>query len=302
MVNLSPFLAALPMAHFLLNTIALDPNRWTPEKRPYFTLSQLLPDLLDAGFHSLEVWQYHISTLDDAAFDRLSARARSLGAALPIVGAYPILDLDDPEREHEQAEVEQLFSRAATVGASVVKFFAGRYGSASVDDEAYARSIDFTRWMAELAADWDLALTVETHPDTLCDSVEATKRFLADVDADHLGVCFQPYDFGDTEQMLADYRFLRRHVRHVHLQGRRREHMCLLENADIDYRAFLRELAKQNFDGYVCLEFVQDCVVRSPEAFDLDRVLHNAQRDRAFLAAVAQDVGLPLEDVPSPAD
>jgi hypothetical protein len=40
------------------------------------------------------------------------------------------------------------------------------------------------------------------------------------------------------------------------------------------------------FDGYLSIEFVRDCVVDSPEQFDLDTVLANAQRDRRFVESV----------------
>ena len=273
------------MPHLLLNTIALDPNRWTPEKVAYFDLVDLLPALAEAGFDALEVWQYHLSRLSDEQVAALGERARSLGVTFPVVGLYPALHLDGEERAREWAAMEMLVARSADLGARVVKMFAGRLGSDEVDEEAFERSVGFAREMAEAVAEHGLVLTAETHPDTLCDSVPATRRFLDAVAAPNLRVCFQPFDFVSTEQTLADYRALREHVVHVHLQGRRDDRIALLEEADIDYQAFFRALAADGFDGVLCIEFVEGGVVERPEDFDLELVLANARRDRAFVAA-----------------
>ena len=166
------------MPVLLLNTIALDPNRWTAEKQPYFRLEALLEPVAAAGFRALEVWQYHLSTLDDAGVRTLASRADALGVTFPIVGMYPKLDLDGEARMREWASAETLVQRAARCGAHSVKLFAGRLGSAEADAEAYARSVAFMQDLIAVADGHGLTVTAETHPDTLCDSVPATERFL----------------------------------------------------------------------------------------------------------------------------
>ena len=188
--------------------------------------------------------------------------------------------------------MEMLVARSAVLGARVVKMFAGRLGSDEVDEETFERSVGFAREMAEAAAAHGMTLTAETHPDTLCDGVPATRRFLDAVAAPNLRVCFQPFDFASTERTLADYRALRSSIVHVHLQGRRDDQIALLEEADLDYQAFFRALAAAGpgesgpaFEGYLCIEFVKGGIVERPEDIDLDLALANARRDRAFVAA-----------------
>jgi sugar phosphate isomerase/epimerase len=282
------------VATLLLNTIALDPNRWTPDKTPYYRLADLLPAVAEAGFRRLEVWQYHLSALDAEGVTALQERAQELEITFPIVGFYPALHLESDAREQEWTQQRRLLDVAARLGAHAVKIFAGQLGSAEVDDAAYDRSIAFARRLAEAAADRDLALHAETHPDTLCDAVAACRRFLADVAAPNLRLCFQPFDFTDTARAVADVEALHQHIAHVHLQGRRDDRMCLLERAEIDYGPVFGALAAHGFDGALCIEFVEDCVVETPSAFDLDRVLANAQRDRAFIEQIADAVGMAL--------
>lgn len=269
----------------VLNTIALDPNRWTPEKVAHFDLVDLLPVIAEAGFDALEVWQYHLARLTDEQVAALSERARSLGIALPVVGLYPALHLSGEDREREWKAMETLIARSAVLGAEMVKMFAGCLGSDEITKETFARSVAFAQEMAKAAAGYGLVLTAETHPDTLCDGVPATRRFLDAVAAPNVRVCFQPFDFASTEQTLADYRVLREHIVHVHVQGRRADRVVLLEEADLDYRAFLQVLAADGFDGVLCIEFVKGGIVERSEDFDLNLVLANARRDRAFVEA-----------------
>ncbi len=277
------------MPQLLLNTIALDPNRWMASKQPCTDLAAVLPTVVAAGFRALEVWQYHLSTLDDAGLDVLVATARDLEVATPIVGVYPALHLEGDARERQWDELVLSAERAQRLGTSAVKMFAGRLGSDAASDAEVERSVVFARDLAGWLADRGMTLTAEAHPDTLCDSVRATRRFLEAVGGD-VGVCYQPYDFTNTAQTVADYRALRDRVVHVHLQGRRDDEMSLLEDADVDYSAFLGALAADGFEGALSIEFVKGCVVPSPSMFDLEVVLANAQRDRAFVEAVVPGV------------
>ena len=279
------------MPSLLLNTIALDPNRWTAEKRPFFKLADLLPAVAAAGFGALEVWQYHLSTPDAAGVEALAERAGALGVTFPIVGMYPVLDAEGAERERAWSEVETVVRRAERVGARAVKMFAGRLGSNEADAAAVARSVAFTRDLVALAADHGLGVTAETHPNTLCDNVPATRRFLDAVADERLALCFQPFDFTSTKRAVADVRALAERVAHVHLQGRRAGEIVLLEEAEVDYAAVLRVLVENGFDGAVSIEFVKDCVVERPADFDLDAVLENARRDRAFVEAAVPGLG-----------
>jgi sugar phosphate isomerase/epimerase len=283
-------------ADLLLNTIALDPNRWTAEKQPFYRLADLLPAMAESGFDALVVWQYHLSTLDAAGVRDLKQAAEERDIRFPIVGLYPVLDAAGAEVRRRQKLVEEFMDRAAALGARVVKIFAGRLGSAEIDESGYRRSVACARAIAGAAADRGLALTAETHPDTLCDTVEACFHFLHDVAAPKLGLCYQPFDFADTARAVADYDRLRAHITHAHLQGRAGDRMSLLEDADLDYRALFRALAAHGFAGYLCIEFVEGCVVERPEDFDLQQVLANAVRDRAFIRKLAAEVGLVSEE------
>lgn len=271
----------------LLNTIALDPNRWTPEKIPYYTLERLLPHIAGTDFDAVEVWQYHVSHATEAEVRGYRERGDDLGLAFPILGLYPQLHLKGDACQQEMDAVQRLLDYAGLLDARIVKIFPGILGSSATTEANYARSIDFMQEMARRAAAANLTITAETHENTLCDTRDACIRFLDDVDAENLKVCYQPYDFTDTVQAISDYESLAEHVIHVHYQGRKNDQMSLLKNADLDYIAITGALAAHGFDGYLCIEFVKDCVVPTPADFDLMHVLRNARRDYTFVQKAA---------------
>ena len=267
----------------LLNTIALDPNRWTADKTPYYALDRLLPHIAGTDFKKLEVWQHHVSHASENDIHWYRQLADDLGLAFAILGLYPRLHLEGTARKQEMDAVQHLFDVAGVLGVRLIKIFPGNLGTDVVTDTEYDRSIGFMQEMARHAATADLTITCETHANTLCDTRDACLRFLREVDAENVKVCYQPYDFTDTAQAIADYEALAEHVIHVHYQGRKNDQMALLKNADLDYKAITSTLLAHGFEGDLCIEFVKDCVVPTPADFDLMHVLQNARRDYRFV-------------------
>ena len=272
----------------LLNSIALEPNRWTAEKTPFNRLHQLLEPVANSGFRSVEVWQYHVSSLNDVAITELTTKADHLGVDFPVLGIYPQLHLGGTDGEEALTESLRLLDLGVSLGANTVKMFVGAKASADLTEMEEANTIASLEMLADAAEDRDLLLTGETHANTLFDSVEATTMSLAEVGSPELEVCFQPYDSRSTEQAISDYSALAENVIHVHLQGRKDDRISLLEEADIDYERFLETLEINGFAGYLSIEFVKDCVVDHPEDFDLERVLSNAVADREFIEKVLE--------------
>ncbi len=280
------------MAQLLLNTLALDPHRWTPEKVGYYRLDALLAPIAEAGFHGVELWQYHLSRESKAEVQQLHTKAETLGVHVSVVGMYPPLHLDGEARRTAWDEVAKVVEYAGLLEAEVIKIFVGSKGTDALTEAEYERSLAFLADLVALTGSCGLTITGETHAHTLFDSLEACRAVLDAVGADAFKVCFQPYDLTDTAQALAEYDALREHVVHVHYQGRRGDALALLREADLDYAALTRTLAARGFDGYLCIELVKDCIVEPPNRFDLARVLHHAQQDRDFVLHVAEQCGM----------
>ncbi len=273
----------------LLNTVALDPNRWKREKKPYFKLDQLLPEISGSGFNYVEIWQYHISLENEKYISSVYDLGNSLGLQYPVIGIYPVLQLTGRGKKNEFDRIKRIFNYAEMLNSKIIKIFVGNIGTADIEKKEYEISIEFLHKILETARNYGLIITGETHKKTLFDSAESTLKILKHLNEDNFKVCFQPYSFKDTEFAVKDYKELSGYVEHIHFQGRKDGKLDLLENSDIDYSVFLKEVGGRKFSGYFSIEFVKDCVVKNPEDFDLSKVLNKAKTDRDFIKNVCQN-------------
>lgn len=274
----------------LLNTILIEPNRWAPDKTPQRPLSEHLPDLQRAGFHALEIWQYHVSTLDARGLTNLSTHLDACALKPIAMGAYPFLHLDGPEGDEAMVHLGRTVAYAAHLQSEIFKIFPGRVASQQLDAAARARSVEHVRLLAQQLAERSMLLTLETHANTLCDTEESTLQLLEELSpCENVGLCFQPYTEGDTDAAIRMYDALRPHIRHVHLQNRLRDDgsVTLLEEGDwLDYRRLLAHIRDSGFDGPLSLEFTADMATPDTPDADPSRVLENAARDRDFTLEV----------------
>ena len=268
----------------LLNTIMLEPNRWTAEHALTRPLVDLLDPIAAAGFRDLEVWGYHLDRLSAAEVEHLAEALQARGMRAVGVGAYPSFHLEGGEDEEQRRTLDQLLAAAVRLGASVFKIFPGRVASADAGEAVWRRSVEDMRRLAGRTGEADMLLTLETHGGTLCDTLDGTRRLLDQLPEEGVGICFQPYVEHDTAAAIAAFDALGPRVRHLHLQNRGPVGAALLEDGDwTDYRRFLPHVRRSGFDGPMCLEFTAGITPAEGEAFDLDGVLANASRDRAFV-------------------
>jgi sugar phosphate isomerase/epimerase len=267
----------------VLNTIALEPNRWTEGKIPQFQMEELLEPISEAGFESLEIWQNHVALRDREDIEAIAEQADSLDISTPIVGMYPRFHLEGEDRQAELDRFDGMVEKMDLLGADILKLMPGQVPSSELTAELWERSVKFMREVLERTEESDVIFTLETHGGTVADDPDALERFMEDVGSERLEVCWQPYDFSSTGRAIKLFDRLAESIVHLHLQGRRDGEMELLEHADIDYRQVLGHIFNTDFDGYISIEFVRDCVVNSPEYFDLGHVLDNARRDREFV-------------------
>ena len=271
----------------LLNTVMLEVNRWTADHQLTIPLIDLLPALKEAGFDALEIWQYHVSPMDRPEFDGLLARLTELGMETHILGVYPLLHQTGPEGKEAASQAARMVEYAARLRADIVKIFAGRVASADADEACWERSLTRLRDIAERAADHGMLLTVETHGTTLADTVESAARLLHEMsDVGNLAICYQPYNFQDTDAALSEFDAVAQHVKHVHLQNHDEKGNCRLTEGFLDYRRLLPHIKRSGFDGPLSLEFTTGIFPAEGETFQAQVVIDNAAKDRDFVIEV----------------
>lgn len=274
----------------ILATIALEPNRWTGTRTPRFTLEELIPRAAAHGFDKLELWQWHVSTRFLKAIRTIRAVGDAQGVTFPYIGVYPAFLLAGAEAREEERIQADILDKAEILGATTLKIMLGMgvKGSAATPDQVALIADRFTPWYRAARAR-GIAMTAELHANTLFDPVETGLAFLdAHPDLD-LTLCYQPYDFTDTDRALALADRVAGRISHIHLQAPRSKARGggydWLEEAALDYRRLIPHLLRRHPDATLTIEFVKDCLQPAAE-FDLERVLENAARDGRFVESV----------------
>jgi|APSaa5957512622_1039677.scaffolds.fasta_scaffold26421_1 sugar phosphate isomerase/epimerase len=273
----------------LFNTIMLEPNRWTPDRRLSWPLIDLLEPVQIAGFSKLEIWQYHVSDLGNSEIDELRERLQTLGMQAVAVGAYPQFHHEGAEAQKYAAELNRTVEVSAALGASVFKIFPGRVASAAAEGSVREHTLTCFRQLATDVSQHGMVLTLETHGGTLCDTCDSTTRLLEELaDVENLAICFQPYAEHDTDATISYFDAIAHRVHHLHLQNRRgaeRTSVCLADGDWVDYRRLLHHVRDSGFEGISCLEFTAGIVPPEGQVFALDEVIGNAITDRRFVEA-----------------
>ena len=270
----------------LINTILIEPNRWAPDKTPHRPLSEHLPAFQRAGFQALEIWQYHVSTLDARGLANLSTHLNACALRPVALGAYPFLHLDGPEGDEAIIQLGRIVAYASHLKSEILKIFPGRVASQQLDAAARARSVEHLQQLAQQLAMRSIHLTLETHSNTLCDTQQSTLQLFDELNTcDNIGICLQPYTEQDTDAAIQMYDILRPHIRHVHLQNRRRVDGSItrLEEGDwLNYRRLLPHIRDSGFNGPLSLEFTTNMTTPDSPNIDSSQALENASRDRDF--------------------
>tara|TARA_B100001250_G_scaffold110675_1_gene93407 strand:- start:561 stop:1403 length:843 start_codon:yes stop_codon:yes gene_type:complete len=270
----------------LLNTILLDPNRWTADKIPYHPLEKLLPEIKKYGFNELELWQYHISRHSHSQILRLVDYIASLEMTCPVLGAYPALHLLGNKTEESQ-RLELLIKFACRLDVKVFKIFAGNIASENMNADQTQQAIKSLQSIASQLDNHGILLALETHANTLCDTPNNTIKVLESLGrSKNVGCCFQPYMENDTETAIEFFDKISPHAIHIHLQNRKtkKKDCCLLSEGDwINYNLLLPHLYKSKYKGDLSIEFTADMATPDNPDSPIQSVLENAILDRNFI-------------------
>lgn len=230
------------------------------------------------GFDGIELWGPHARNL--AARTNYDAEwLRSIGLEVSMLSDYLPLEATPAELERKVKLLSELSQRW---GTTKIRTFAGDVASPGLASERRRRIVDGLRMACELLPRGELRLLVETHPNTLADTLESTLRLLDEVNHSRLWLNFDVLHLWEAgDEPRAALASLRDRVAHFHLKnvkarrllhafapanvyspaGARDAMVSLFEGA-FDYRPFLESLAGDE-DAEASLEWFGDDVERT---------------------------------------
>lgn len=221
---------------FLLASILLEPNRWTPGRVPSIWASDWSDRALAAGFDGWELFENHYRLASDGERKRLSS------------GALPVRIFNSYQLPGDRAGAwGTAVATAEALGASGMKFNLGK------EREHWARE----REAISECEGSSVRLLCECHPGTSLEDPEAVLEFVGDVNPWPFDLMLHPFLLG-PEGIARWMNLLGSHIRHAHAQMRDpTDDRRILQLADDAPRAeaCLAALAETGFQGSFSVEF-----------------------------------------------
>jgi 3-dehydroshikimate dehydratase len=223
------------------------------------TFRQLgVPDVVQlaglAGLTGVE-WggDVHVPVGDLAAAGLTAARTADAGLRVACYGSYYRLG----ERPAEPGLAATVVRTAATLGAPLIRVWAGRIGSADADAEHRDRVVADAKELAEAAAGEGIEIAYEYHRSTLTDTRASAARLLEQLDLPNVGTLWQPEPTRDAAENLADLTDVLPRLRNVHVfsWSPERARLPLAAQAEA-WETYLRAAGSVPGDRYALLEFV----------------------------------------------
>jgi sugar phosphate isomerase/epimerase len=176
-----------------------------------FEPDQVIGLTVEAGLSGIE-WgaDVHLPPGDLDRAERVARRCADAGLATPSYGSY--LRAGEPDQA-----AGAVFDTATALGATTVRVWAGRTGSADADAPIRHRVAGHLASLVAEAAGHGLTVALESHEGTLTDTAAATLDLFADVGDDRLLTYWQPRGGAPPDRSLAELRTVGHRLAHVHV-------------------------------------------------------------------------------------
>jgi 3-dehydroshikimate dehydratase len=205
-------------------------------------------------YDGIELWGAHACHLFATVKQAAASREGQGAARLPVtmVSDYLAIGTDDAMAA-TMKRCDQLLDAAEWLGAARLRTFAGSLASARATEAEREGHVRRLRRLCERCGARGVDLLIETHPDTLADTVESTLRLIAEVNHPALRVNL---DFlhvweGGSDPLDA-YLRLKPWVSHFHLKNiSSAEHLSVFAPANVYAAAGDRSGMTRLADGVI---------------------------------------------------
>lgn len=179
------------------------------------------------------------------------------GLRLPSYGSYYRVGHEDPKT------FDNILQTALELGASLIRVWAGKRGSADADDAYWEQVVTDSRQIASLAEQEGLMIAYEFHRDTLTDTNASARQLLERVDHPAVKIYWQPRSHATVEENLQALETILPWLTHVHVAS---EHTVKDDNqaterlplaATVDqWQRYVEIIGASGRDHHAFIEFV----------------------------------------------
>ncbi len=212
-----------------------------------------------AGFAAVELWAGHFQGLPASGLRELSAHGQRLGLQITVLAPYFSFTRGPARAAESLRDAEAVLGAAVVLGVKKIRTFVdcGPDGLAS----AGASDADWTAAAAGLQElcrlDEAVEFVVETHDNTLADTLPAVRRLLDAVARPNLRLNFQANDDFMKRGFLTCLQEVFPAVSHMHWQqvGVGNKHTYVEDPGAVDFGELVAFLRGKNYAGTASVEY-----------------------------------------------
>lgn len=222
-------------------------------------VAEALEKIAGAGFAAVELWLGHFKDLPDSGLREVDARCRCLGLETTVLAPYFSFTRGPVRAAESLRDAEAVLGAASVLGVKKIRTFV----DCGPDGLASARATD-ADWTAATAGlrelcrlDDAVEFVIETHDNTLADSLPSVRRLLDMVAMPNLRLNFQANDDFMQRGFLACLEEVFPAVSHMHWQqvGAGNAHTYVEESGAVDFGELVAFLRRKNYAGSASVEY-----------------------------------------------
>ena len=192
----------------------------------------------------------HVLPGDTDAVRRANEAMAKYGLVCPSYGSYYRFG------DNDAAAFETICATAKDLGASTVRTWLGRRGSAVMPIEMRESILAEVRMLSDIAAKYGQTLAFEFHGKTLNDTGASSIAFLSECGKENVKTYWQPLSFSENEKNLS---MVLPYLVSVHVFTWDDEYQRYpLEDGAEKWRGYLDILKKAGISTHLIMEFVKD--------------------------------------------
>jgi 3-dehydroshikimate dehydratase len=229
---------------------------------------EIIRIVAEAGLDGIE-WggDIHVPHGNDKKADEIRRLTLDAGLNVAAYGSYYRL----AQSLDQRPAFEEVLSTAFTLGAPIIRVWAGDMGSRQADQRYWKNAIEDCRRICNLAAQANLIIATEYHVNTLTDSKLSVRKLLDDVNCRNFKTLWQPVpneSLAENMERLSDildklanvhvFCWSADHKRHLLYHGRKEwtEFFHVLQASTSEHYALLEFFEKDSLDNFFNDAFV----------------------------------------------
>ena len=221
--------------------------------------SHALASIAEAGFRGVEFWYPHLQGKSASELSALAAEARERNLVVPVISPYLTFTQGAQKTLESLRTAEEIIKMAFHFGTTKIRTFVdiGSEGLPShcASKQQWEEAVQGLRQLCDL--DSKLKFVVETHENTLADTLPSVRRLMEEVARPNFKLNYQPNRDFISRGFLACLEALWPMVDHMHWQQHRADGSAtyLEEEGLLDFKKLLSVLKSKDYQGTATVEY-----------------------------------------------